>query len=249
MEALPSLRRREIEVEKGKAECPDCGFVAYASSKPTASAVCVDDEGRVLLARRGDRAVQGHVGLPRRVPRRGGASARLPPPRAAARRRASRSSRSSSSASGSTTTAETGPPQTTLNLYWTARIVEGDARACRRRCRVPLVRARRDPRGGARVPAHRARCSQPAGRARVARAARSRTRAASRAPRARRRPPPAAGPPARRREPLPALLLPRPRKPAVGDVEVECPSSRRSRSPTEKRSSSYRLFATSTTRA
>jgi ADP-ribose pyrophosphatase YjhB (NUDIX family) len=33
-------------------ECPRCGFVAYPSSKPTACALVVDDEGRVLLARR-----------------------------------------------------------------------------------------------------------------------------------------------------------------------------------------------------
>jgi ADP-ribose pyrophosphatase YjhB (NUDIX family) len=32
-------------------ECPHCGFVAYASSKPTASALVVDG-GRILLARR-----------------------------------------------------------------------------------------------------------------------------------------------------------------------------------------------------
>lgn len=34
------------------ARCPECGFVAYASSTPTASALCVDERGRVLLARR-----------------------------------------------------------------------------------------------------------------------------------------------------------------------------------------------------
>src|ERR1700730_10209366 len=43
----------EIEVDRGKAECPECGFRAYASSKPTASAVCIDEEGRLLLSRRG----------------------------------------------------------------------------------------------------------------------------------------------------------------------------------------------------
>lgn len=32
--------------------CPACGFVAYASSQPTASAVVLDDEGRILLGRR-----------------------------------------------------------------------------------------------------------------------------------------------------------------------------------------------------
>jgi len=34
------------------ARCPECGYVAYASPEPTACALVVDDEGRVLLARR-----------------------------------------------------------------------------------------------------------------------------------------------------------------------------------------------------
>lgn len=41
-----------VEPRGGSVECGECGFQAYASSKPTASAVCLDDEGRVLLARR-----------------------------------------------------------------------------------------------------------------------------------------------------------------------------------------------------
>src|SRR6266511_2959762 len=45
--------KAELEVDGGKAECPSCGFRAYASSKPTASAVCVDGDGRLLLSRRG----------------------------------------------------------------------------------------------------------------------------------------------------------------------------------------------------
>jgi ADP-ribose pyrophosphatase YjhB (NUDIX family) len=42
----------EIDVESGKAECPVCGFRAYASSKPTASAACIGEDGRVLMALR-----------------------------------------------------------------------------------------------------------------------------------------------------------------------------------------------------
>lgn len=41
-----------IEPEEGHVECADCGFVTYAHSMPTASAVVGDDEGRVLLSRR-----------------------------------------------------------------------------------------------------------------------------------------------------------------------------------------------------
>jgi ADP-ribose pyrophosphatase YjhB (NUDIX family) len=44
--------RSELTGDEARRECPGCGFVAYAGSKPTASAVLVDDGGRVLLARR-----------------------------------------------------------------------------------------------------------------------------------------------------------------------------------------------------
>ena len=42
----------DLAVAAGRANCDACGFSAYANSAPTASAVCVDDDGRVLLARR-----------------------------------------------------------------------------------------------------------------------------------------------------------------------------------------------------
>jgi ADP-ribose pyrophosphatase YjhB (NUDIX family) len=41
-----------VTVERGRVECPVCGFRNYASSKPTASALCVDDRGRVMLSKR-----------------------------------------------------------------------------------------------------------------------------------------------------------------------------------------------------
>ena len=44
--------RNELDCSQGKVECSECGFVAYASSKPTASALCIDEAERVLLARR-----------------------------------------------------------------------------------------------------------------------------------------------------------------------------------------------------
>ncbi|HVM16465.1 MAG TPA: NUDIX domain-containing protein [Gaiellaceae bacterium] len=44
--------RTELELEDGSASCPACGFRQYAASAPTASALPVDDRGRVLLARR-----------------------------------------------------------------------------------------------------------------------------------------------------------------------------------------------------
>lgn len=55
----------EIRVEEGKrAECPVCGFRAWASSKPTACAVVVGDDGRVLLARRAGEPFRGYWDLP-----------------------------------------------------------------------------------------------------------------------------------------------------------------------------------------
>jgi ADP-ribose pyrophosphatase YjhB (NUDIX family) len=42
----------DLRLDRGRADCGTCGFVAYASSAPTASALCVDGSGRVLLARR-----------------------------------------------------------------------------------------------------------------------------------------------------------------------------------------------------
>jgi 8-oxo-dGTP diphosphatase len=41
-----------VEPSGGLVECGACGFRVYASSTPTASAVCLDDEGRVLLSKR-----------------------------------------------------------------------------------------------------------------------------------------------------------------------------------------------------
>jgi len=44
--------REELRGDESRVECQACGFVSYASSKATAGALVVDDEGRVLLARR-----------------------------------------------------------------------------------------------------------------------------------------------------------------------------------------------------
>jgi ADP-ribose pyrophosphatase YjhB (NUDIX family) len=73
LHAVPELSRwrfcpvcsAELTVEDGKrAECPECGFRAWASSKPTACAVVVGDDGSVLLARRAGEPFRGHWDLP-----------------------------------------------------------------------------------------------------------------------------------------------------------------------------------------
>jgi ADP-ribose pyrophosphatase YjhB (NUDIX family) len=49
-----------IEKIEDRAECPACGYVAYANPVPAAEAVCFDGEGRILLGRR---AVDPGAGL------------------------------------------------------------------------------------------------------------------------------------------------------------------------------------------
>ena len=48
----------------GQVECPECGFVTYAHSMPTGSAVVDDGEGRVLLSRRALDPFAGKWDLP-----------------------------------------------------------------------------------------------------------------------------------------------------------------------------------------
>ena len=45
-------------------ECPACGLRYYASSKPTASGLVLDGDGRILLARRAQAPDQGKWDLP-----------------------------------------------------------------------------------------------------------------------------------------------------------------------------------------
>jgi ADP-ribose pyrophosphatase YjhB (NUDIX family) len=53
-----------IGVEDGRVECSSCGFVAYANPAPTACALCVDDQGRLLLARRAHPPYEGRWDTP-----------------------------------------------------------------------------------------------------------------------------------------------------------------------------------------
>ena len=50
-EYCPRCRGR-LEGDDKRVECPECGFVSYGNPVPTATAVVVGDDGRLLLGRR-----------------------------------------------------------------------------------------------------------------------------------------------------------------------------------------------------
>ena len=54
----------EVAPEDGRVVCGACGFTAYAHSVPTASALVLDGAGRLLLARRAGEPEQGKWDLP-----------------------------------------------------------------------------------------------------------------------------------------------------------------------------------------
>lgn len=53
-----------IEHQPGRVTCAACGFTAYANSAPTANALCLDNDGRVLLARRAHEPFRGFWDIP-----------------------------------------------------------------------------------------------------------------------------------------------------------------------------------------
>jgi 8-oxo-dGTP diphosphatase len=118
----------ELEREKGRVGCPSCGFIHYANSEPTACALCADERGRVLLARRANEPFRGYWDLP------GGFLEEGEHPLDALRRELREE-----------TGLEVEPLDfvgiwtdrypygrqvgSTLNLYWTARVVRGSPQA------------------------------------------------------------------------------------------------------------------------
>ena len=106
-------------------DCPSCGFAGYANSQPTSSAVVRDDEGRILLARRAIPPDQGKWDLP------GGFLEEGEHPRVAVIRELREESGLEIEPLELVAveldvygTDEDAP--STLNLYWTARVVSGD---------------------------------------------------------------------------------------------------------------------------
>ena len=117
--------RNALAGDGARLACPECGFVVYASSKPTVGALCVDN-GRVLLARRAIEPFQGFWDIP------GGFLEEGEDPLDGVRRELREESGLEIEPErflgiwmdryGGDSTAEA-----TLNLYWTARVVGGEA--------------------------------------------------------------------------------------------------------------------------
>ena len=117
--------RNELAGDGTRLACPECGFVVYGSSKPTAGALCID-ERRVLLARRAAAPYQGFWDIP------GGFLEEGEHPIAGLRRELKEETGLEIEPErflgiwmdryGGDSTAEA-----TLNLYWTARVVGGEA--------------------------------------------------------------------------------------------------------------------------
>ena len=115
----------ELGGDAARLACDACGFIVYASSKPTAGAICVDN-GRVLLARRAHPPFEGFWDIP------GGFLDEGEDPLDGLRRELREETGLEVEPEhflgiwmdryGGDSAAEA-----TLNLYWTARVVGGDA--------------------------------------------------------------------------------------------------------------------------
>ena len=118
----------ELAHAEGRVDCAACGFVMYANPAPTACALLQDDRGRLLLGRRAHEPYQGQWDIP------GGFLEEHEHPLDCLRREL-REETGLEVEPGAFVGAwidRYGPDdrdRATLNLYWTARIVRGEARA------------------------------------------------------------------------------------------------------------------------
>ena len=119
--------REELRGDESRVDCPACGFVSYASSKATAGALVLDDKGRILLARRAVEPDLGHWDIP------GGFLEEGEHPLDGLKRELREETGLEveplellgiwMDRYGGDSTA-----QSTLNLFWTARVIGGEAR-------------------------------------------------------------------------------------------------------------------------
>ena len=115
---------KELSHDHERVSCPVCGFVAHSNSEPTACALIVDDQSRLLLVRRARDPFAGTWDLP------GGFLEEAEHPLDTLRRELKEET-ALDVEPGEFVGAwldryGAGPDApTTLNLYWTARIVEG----------------------------------------------------------------------------------------------------------------------------
>jgi ADP-ribose pyrophosphatase YjhB (NUDIX family) len=114
-----------VEPSGGSVECSACGFRVYASSNPTASGVCLDGEGRILLSKRGIEPFEGMWDFP------GGFLEEEEHPLDCLRRELREEAGVEIEPIDfvgvwTDKYGGDGSASTTLNLYWTARIIDGD---------------------------------------------------------------------------------------------------------------------------
>lgn len=117
----------ELELERGRGRCRRCGLAVYANPAPTANALCLDDEGHVLLARRARDPYRGRWDLP------GGFLEEGEHPLLALRREVREETRLDVEPLDFIGAfvdwySEDGTGVSTLNLYWTARLSAGEPR-------------------------------------------------------------------------------------------------------------------------
>jgi ADP-ribose pyrophosphatase YjhB (NUDIX family) len=114
----------ELDVGRGRADCRACGSAYYASSAPTAGALVLDGDGRILLARRGIEPYRGFWDIP------GGFLDEGEHPLDAVRRELREEAGVeieplSFFGAWVDSYGESDDTHSTLNLYWKARIVAG----------------------------------------------------------------------------------------------------------------------------
>src|SRR5215213_2202280 len=114
--------------DERRVECDRCGFVSYANPVPTATAVCVDEHGRILLGRRALEPDKGLWDLP------GGFVDEDEHPLDALRRELREETGLEIEPEGFIGAwmdryGDAQDAHATLNLYWTARVVAGEPEA------------------------------------------------------------------------------------------------------------------------